>query len=162
MQCRISQRSKWASGVDSCRDHSQRDRDTGTHLPLDSQSAQNLFSSSASKELRTAWYLSTSFTDLPVIVAMVLGRLQSPRGPCRLQSHSLGFDQVNAVCAEPLRSGPLPPRCWSGASLFHNDGMTALQPTRERVIQDANTPTNTLIKTQCGGKHHVVLNHIKT
>lgn len=39
------------------------------NLPLDSQSAQNLFSSRASSELRTAWYLSTSFTDLPVIIA---------------------------------------------------------------------------------------------
>lgn len=48
-----------------------RYQDAGKHLPFDSQSAQNLFSSSASKELRTAWYLSTSFTDLPVIIAMV-------------------------------------------------------------------------------------------
>lgn len=39
------------------------------HPPLDSQSAQNLFSSRASRELSTVWYLSTSFTDLPVIMA---------------------------------------------------------------------------------------------
>lgn len=47
----------------------EQDEDAGKHLPFDSQSAQYLFSSSASKEFRTAWYLSTSFTDLPVIVA---------------------------------------------------------------------------------------------
>lgn len=46
-------------------------RFAANYPPLDSQSAQNLFSSSANNELRTAWYLSTSFTDLPVITLFV-------------------------------------------------------------------------------------------
>lgn len=43
--------------------------------PFDSQSAQNLFSSNASRELSTDWYLSKSFTDLPVIIAQELPSL---------------------------------------------------------------------------------------
>lgn len=81
--------------VDSCTDHHHHQhpphhhhhhRDQDKHLPLDSQSAQNLFSSSASRELRTVWYLSTSFTDFPVIIAPVL-LLHSPcavRAGCSL------------------------------------------------------------------------------
>lgn len=42
-------------------------------LPLDWQSAQNLLSSSSSRLARTAWYRSTSFTDLPVMARVPVG-----------------------------------------------------------------------------------------
>lgn len=70
------QRSKRSKRVDSSAGRAPRAQNPGkhdpdgNHLPFDSQSAQYLFSSSASKELRTAWYLSTSFTDLPVIILL--------------------------------------------------------------------------------------------
>lgn len=78
MQCSIFffQRSKRSKRVDSSAGRAPRAQNPGkhdpdgNHLPFDSQSAQYLFSSSASKELRTAWYLSTSFTDLPVIILL--------------------------------------------------------------------------------------------
>lgn len=70
------QRSKRSKRVDSSAGRAPRAQSPGkhdpdgNHLPFESQSAQYLFSSSASKELRTAWYLSTSFTDLPVIILL--------------------------------------------------------------------------------------------
>lgn len=45
----------------------------GVTLPLDWQSAQNLLSSSSSRLARTAWYRSTSFTDLPVMARVPAG-----------------------------------------------------------------------------------------
>lgn len=56
-------------------------------LPLDWQSAQNLLSSSSSRLARTAWYRSTSFTDLPVMARVPAGAEGDappapPKNPC--------------------------------------------------------------------------------
>lgn len=121
-------------------------------LPFDSQSAQYLFSSSASRELSTAWYLSTSFTDLPVIIAPV-HLLQSPPPQSPTVETASDFSQTKAVCvAEPMRPGALAPRRKAGRVLFHNDGMVASQPTSVPAVRDANTPNRDVAwrqKTPC-------------
>lgn len=142
------QRSKRSKRVDSSAGRAPRAQNPGkhdpdgNHLPFESQSAQYLFSSSASKELRTAWYLSTSFTDLPVIILLHHHHQHnSSCGLCRLLPNEPLTKKrkvwVRAICsAVPLL--PLP-RC--GAQiLLHDDGMIAFQPTSMRLIRGENTP----------------------
>lgn len=83
--------------------------------PLDWQSAQNLLSSSSSRLARTAWYRSTSFTDLPVMARVPAGAEgDAPSSPPETLPRSVGEDSRFPAQgyllsgAEPSSSAPRP------------------------------------------------------
>lgn len=105
-------------------------------LPFDSQSAQYLFSSSASKELRTVWYLSTSFTDLPVIMVNWFTSSTAAQRSVQIRPESVRL--CVRVCARALsRCAALRSSSSSTSkkSEFLHSGMTVSQPTRMRVVE---------------------------
>lgn len=88
--------------------------------PLDWQSAQNLLSSSSSRLARTAWYRSTSFTDLPVMARVPAGAEGSaPSSPpgtsggedsrSPAQGHLLSGGEPSPPTPRPFLLQPRPP-----------------------------------------------------
>lgn len=78
--------------------------------PLDWQSAQNLLSSSSSRLARTAWYRSTSFTDLPVMARVPAGAegdapSSPPETPASVRGRGLPVPRPGA---NPERGEPSP------------------------------------------------------
>lgn len=115
-------------------------------LPFDSQSAQYLFSSRASKELRTVWYLSTSFTDLPVIMVNWFTSSTAPLRSVQMRPESARL----CVCAriEPLRRRRAPLLFLldvkeERVSPQRDDCLSANQNAGCWVIGDAHTPVKT-------------------
>lgn len=85
---------------------------------MDWQSAQNLLSSSSSRLARTAWYRSTSFTDLPVMARVPGGqRATRPPRPQKPLPQSRGEDSRSPTQGHLLSGGKPspPPRARPGA-----------------------------------------------
>lgn len=78
---------------------------------MDWQSAQNLLSSSSSRLARTAWYRSTSFTDLPVMARVPAGAEgDAPSPPQKPLPQSGGEDSRSPAQGHLLSGGNPSPR----------------------------------------------------